>query len=110
MLWDYKIDLILNNLGLLDEVVAELLKETRQISARLAILEAARIKDDQLILSQLSQLLAIFSPRAAYVSLILGGEMPLTVGSSATATVTVPDQFGQPFAFDFTANPPAWTV
>ena len=36
--------------------------------------------------------------------------MPLQVGSSATATVTVLDQFGQPFAFDFTANPPQWSV
>jgi len=111
VIFDYKIDQLLLRLGVVEDILLkELLKEVRQISARLAILEAARLKDDQLILSQLSQLLAIFAPRAAYVSLILGGEMPLTVGSTATATVVVLDQFGQPFAFDFTANPPSWTV
>ncbi len=39
-----------------------------------------------------------------------GDSMPLLVGSSTTATVSVLDQTGQPFPFDFTAVPPQWTV
>jgi hypothetical protein len=38
--------------------------------------------------------------------------MPLTlqVNETKTATVIVLDQFGNEFAFDFSANPPSWTV
>ena len=112
MLWDYKIDqLLLKTQVLQDLLLNKLIKEVEQVRAHQAILESAVKGGDQQILSQLARLLAIFAPRPAYISITLGGTMPLTVGQSATATVTVLDQFGQPFPnFDFGANPPVWTV
>lgn len=40
-----------------------------------------------------------------------GNPLTLQVGQKSTATVVVFDQFGQPMnSFDFTANPPSWTI
>lgn len=39
-----------------------------------------------------------------------GNPLTLNVGQSSTATVTVLDQFGQTFPFDFTTNVPVWAV
>jgi len=83
----------------------------RILAERMTSLERTTNTNDQRILSQLQTLLDIFTPRASYVVITIGGTMPLQVGASSTATVAVLDQFGQPMpGFDFTANPPSWSV
>jgi len=65
----------------------------------------------QEILNVEIQIRDLLVPRPVSLKVHFSGEsMPLLVGSTTTATVTVLDQTGQPFPFDFTANPPQWTV
>src|SRR6266700_43944 len=92
-LWDYKTDLLILEVERLVEVTKKLAADFRLISARLAVLEQVVRTDDQQILSQVSRLVAIFSPRPAYIAITFGGNMPLQVGSSATAQITILDQF-----------------
>ena len=49
-------------------------------------------------------------PRPTSLKVQFGGSMPLPVGSSSTATLTVLDANGQPMPYDLAANPPAWTA
>jgi hypothetical protein len=106
-----KIDRIIRDIERVIDLNAQLIQGQRLIVARQDRLEQIMRGDDERILFQLDQLNAIFTPRPAYVAISIGGTMPLQVGSSAIATVTVLDQFGQPFPnFDFGANAPVWSV
>ena len=86
-------------------------KRLREIEDKENIL----IAEDDLILELEHQILAKLSPKLSYIKLTLGGnKMPvgpqtLTVGDKKTVSVLGFDQYGAPFAIDFTANPVTFT-
>ena len=88
----------------------ELRKELDEIEAKENILLA----EEDLILELEHRILGRLEPRLSYIKLAIGGKMPvgpqtLTVGDQRTVTVLGFDQFGAPFAIDFTANPVTFT-
>lgn len=62
------------------------------------------------IYDELVAIHALLLPKANSLKVQFGGIMPLLVGSSSTATLTVLDAAGQPMPYDLAANPPAWTA
>ncbi len=107
-----KLDLAIRELTILVDVTSRLVFQVEKMNVRLAVLESIVKTDDAQILYELRKIVAIFDSKPSYVIIDFtpGGNMPLPVGSTATATVVVLDQFSQPFPFDFGANPPSWSV
>lgn len=70
-----------------------------------------QLRVQQQILGVVEDIRARLMPRLTRLTITLsGGTMPLQVGATTTATVNGFDQFGNPFAIDFAANPPSWSV
>jgi len=67
-----------------------------------------------LALAMLLEIRAMLAPKLSSIAILTRGANPMdftvNVGESKTTFVAGFDQNNQPFAIDFAANPPAWTV
>lgn len=82
--------------------------DTTTQDTRRLVLDTRRLTLEALATAQLA--VSLLQPRLAHIAIKLEDKMPLDVGKTFVATVAGRDQFNNPFAIDFTANPPSWSL